>query len=695
MILRRSLQQLFRKPRLVLIYGLLFCLLTAMLSIGLLLMQSSVSLSQQAEDAYTTIGVPDFYSILPADDDFYRMKARLEQGDISPEAYLEGHARYLQGKGYEQYRFPMEDGTIVYDGDAYQEFRIQAENYDLAGLTDFPYVLEQETRARYGAYVPAMTDRQLVQFHHSVEGTDLLIFTYTGQEILQLNWDFQEEERSVPVKVVDSLYARMIGQDFFIGETTELPFLLHLDSNLYDLGRLEPGKTYITVCDVYPIPEYWPQHGGAVSLTPRVTIPFYYRGTYRHYDTVNGKEVHAPVYDADPILFQEYTEDFWDTEAGARFAAIRQALEVNYQSAAVMTTNDLQLMQAFYNEELYARQGRLITRAECDRGDEVCMVSCRMAQANGWQVGDRLELSLYQCESFDAFHLTGFFTRNFQTFFAEGQDFFSTQSYEIVGLYDGPAVEDPAPTLQRDENDQVIDPDLPDYLVSNNVILVPDRSVQAPPTTRYSSDLTTTIRLKNGMVEQYLEDLEKGGLLQPDADGVRVELTFYDQGYYYADQLAESTGTAARIIIALAAAAALICVVLFSYLYVSRRRGEMAIMRALGISKARIGLSLLLCLLLVTMVSAAAGAGLGFLTIDFVEGLFAADEDARLINLFSATYGQGINKSEELSLIRTPAPFVLSAGAVILLVAGVVWVMLMQALRKSPMTLLSRKGERT
>ncbi len=323
------------------------------------------------------------------------------------------------------------------------------------------------------------------------------------------------------------------------------------------------------------------------------------------------------------------------------------------------------------------------------------MVSYDLAQENGWQVGDRIELSLYESDAFGAYNMNFTGTNNFRPVFPVEGSFFTTQTYEIVGLYDGPGLELTGAELklERDENGKLIPPELSPYLMSHNVILLPEKSVQNAPQTRRSSFLTTTIRVENGTADQYLNDLESRGLLEPNADGVRVDMTFYDQGYYYADQLAESTGAAAKVIVALAASTALVSITLFSYLYVSRRRNEMAIMRALGISGRRIGLSLLLCLLLVTIIAVALGAGVGVWAVDLTESLLLKDQDARLMTLFSSTYGQDINKSETLSLSRSPLPFAAAAGGILLLVAAVTGGMLAIDLQSSPMGLLSGKRQ--
>ncbi len=708
MILCRCLQQLLRKPGLVMLYGLLLCLLTAMLSIGLLLMTSSVDLAQQTEDAYSTIGVVEFFRDVPTGGAFYRLKYQLESGLLSPEEYLENQALYLeykaQGKDvYGEYRYPLKNGTIT-PGDA-ETLKLpdQVESYDLGPLVDSPYVLDYENRARYGAYNPQIESSTTRDIHTALAGYDILIFTYTGDRALTLDNDFCWEQKDsntrtqathdVPVKVIWSYLAERYDQQNFLAETS-LPIIFTPEHG-EDLGVLEPGKTYITVCSVGPQMREWKKYEHIRSV---VRIPEFFDGVYRSYlgsssgswqDSVSTLTTHPAA------LLCAYTEGFWDTAAGKRFEAIRRLLDVNYHSAAVMTSSDLNLLQAFHNEELYARQGRLFTEEEYTRGSPVCLVSYDMAQAAGWQLGDRVELALYACDTFTSYAKAKIYTGNFTPTY-QGQDFFSTQTYEIVGLYDGPALAAGENIkLKRDEAGNVIDPDLPPYLLTTNLIFVPEGSVQNAPETRPASFLTATVRVDNGTADLYLNDLEKRGLLDSDAQGVRAQITFYDQGYHQAAGLAESTGSAARTVIALALAAALVTVILFAYLYVSRRRREVALLRAMGISAGKIGAVLSVCLLLVTATAAVLGCGLGAAAAGAAETLFLRDDTAQLNNLFSASYGEGINKAQDLTLTFGPQPFALAAAVVLGLVTAAVGVMLFAELRKSPMALLSGKGERS
>ncbi len=380
MIFKRSLQQLLRKPRLVLLYGSLLCLLTAMLSIGLLLMQSSVSLAQQAEDGYDTIGVVEYVQNVPIDTNYFYMKAQLDLGVMIMEEYLEGKALYekFQKKnvgGYEEYRYPTLRDSISHMAEEKQEALTQVEGYDLTPLLDSPYVVQYEDRARYGAYIPGLADGPSVRGNYAVNDYDVLIFTYTGAEPLLLDWDFCSEDpetgdfmpiREVAVKVVSSHMADRIGADFFYEEQS-LPMQFDLRASTDTLGTLEPGKTYITLCSISRGMTDWRQLEGE-GWESTVDLPAFTAGFYRTYDASGRWEQVAPLTTAPTDLLVEYTEDFWNTDAGRRFDAIRSMIRVNNDTAAVMTTNDLQLILPFHNEELYARQGRLFTGEECRQG---------------------------------------------------------------------------------------------------------------------------------------------------------------------------------------------------------------------------------------------------------------------------------------------------------------------------------------
>ena len=87
MMIRRCLQQMFRKPRVTIPYLVILCLLVAFLSMGLDLMSSGVQMAAKAEDAFDTIGVVEFFRDVPTDPDYYVMQAELDHGTLSEETY--------------------------------------------------------------------------------------------------------------------------------------------------------------------------------------------------------------------------------------------------------------------------------------------------------------------------------------------------------------------------------------------------------------------------------------------------------------------------------------------------------------------------------------------------------------------------------------------------------------------------------
>ena len=147
----------------------------------------------------------------------------------------------------------------------------------------------------------------------------------------------------------------------------------------------------------------------------------------------------------------EYTGDlaeFWESEAGAYWREeILPICQLNYASATVILTDNLNSMYAFNTGETSLLEGRFFTAEEYRSGAPVCMVSAAYAQVNGLQLGDTLPIQLYRtsCElygnggslntMFDHPDPGPYIQRNFML---PEEATGLTGEYTIVGIYTGP-----------------------------------------------------------------------------------------------------------------------------------------------------------------------------------------------------------------------------------------------------------------
>ena len=147
----------------------------------------------------------------------------------------------------------------------------------------------------------------------------------------------------------------------------------------------------------------------------------------------------------------EYTGDlgeFWESEAGAYWREeILPICQLNYASATVILTDNLNSMYAFNTGETSLLEGRFFTAEEYRSGAPVCMVSAAYAQVNGLQLGDTLPIQLYRT-SYELYGNGGRLNTMFdhpdpgpyiqRNFMLPEEATGLTGEYTIVGIYTGP-----------------------------------------------------------------------------------------------------------------------------------------------------------------------------------------------------------------------------------------------------------------
>lgn len=688
MTTKKGLLQFFRKPKIAVPYLLLTCLLTAFLCIGFVLLRSGTELAEQSENAYDTIGVAEFFKDVPEDREYYHLQAALDSGRMTEQEYQINYDPTADpASGLHPY--PLENGKLRYTGRTFP-CGVQRSGFALDAIAQSPYVTLAENRARYGAYINYLKS-DADHASPCVRNDDVLIFTPLISEKMTMPAMEHGETVTLPVQIHYSLQANLRGFSAIYDQTSLSVNFFPQDSR-YPIV-LEPGKTYITFCNYT-----W----GAEYIGKRdiiVTIPHAKVDYYLLYDVNTQADCSVPAIANDRTVFAEYYDGFLETEQGARIKAMIEAMSMTHQSATVMTTQDLRLFMPFHHGSLSVREGRAFSAAEYREGAQVCLVSYVLALRNGWSVGDEITMGLYPCDSFSAYNqtLNGMGTRNFEPVFVAGQsEVFSEQTYRIIGLYDGSNLNDMSKVVILEEGEREPAADgiaQSRFMVSETVIFVPQASVRNAPADAPASFLTTSFRLKNGTTDLFLEEMRQKGVLGPSADGYTTEFTFYDQGYYRAAGLLQSTRQTARLLVGVSLAAATETVLLFAYLYVARRRREISVMRSLGLGRGRIAAEMLLALLLVTGVGTLLGCGLAFAALGAVERAVLSAPGDRISAAFSGLYGQDIDKTALFSLSRAPELFLAAFGIMLALTAVITVAFLLATLSQSPMKLLSGRRE--
>ena len=259
-------------------------------------------------------------------------------------------------------------------------------------------------------------------------------------------------------------------------------------------------------------------------------------------------------------------EEALDSEQGR---AIRQALSlagISYNSLQVITTNDINSFLRFNQRTNRIMEGRLFSDEEKEAGARVCLVSGQIAELNGLSPGDKIQLQLYPAA------LTQLSIRNDIPWpwspYHPSLGMTEPMEYEIVGIY------------------LSLTQEMRDHAISPNTVFIPAASfdgIDAPPMekwpSQFSPPLLDTIIVPNDKVQ------ETKALLEEATGPYSVLFRFYDQGYSSLKPILSNLRYGMSWIAALSAVGWVIAITMFSLFYIGRRKGEMVLLTALGVSR--------------------------------------------------------------------------------------------------------------
>jgi len=116
-------------------------------------------------------------------------------------------------------------------------------------------------------------------------------------------------------------------------------------------------------------------------------------------------------------------EQFLKTDMGRPWQElICPTFGIVYGSVDVVGTDIPDSIRALNMEETAVVEGEMLTAEQCAGGERVCLVSEELAWLNGWTVGDRIPLSMYDGE-------------RSPTVYHTPSGFFFEADYRIVGIY--------------------------------------------------------------------------------------------------------------------------------------------------------------------------------------------------------------------------------------------------------------------
>ena len=596
---RIFLQQTVRKKSRFALNIVLLCAVTVFFVVSLNLYHNSRTNLQAVENAYTTIATMEIY------------------GDVN------------------------EAGELVHPGDASYVGRhlLSVEDYDLSPLLALDSVKRIDLRTRVGSYIPGQVFvRSLRDFVPSNvydvpeewlglnETGNVIRFTLDSDQPVTIPLDPNSAPYcTLPLRVIETSNPLLRYPDTFSISVTNVD-----DADAEEIRRLNRSDCTDSIT-LYPDVEYvMAVSGGSVwTKDPETGIYTWltdeppYATLYSHHDGIglrlsgfdygkryqasysksSGYSVRLP-YSGEktgPFPLQRY-EDIKDDPTWAEYT---QAAEYDAHAFNVTLTEDIALMAAWNQGAMYLNEGRMITEEEYKSGAKVCMVSAQMAEYQGWQVGDTLDMHLYTCN--------GFYDRpsvktdnwlavqnylNTPTYLSDCGGFFEEDTYEIVGTFG-----------QREFTD--FDDTAEEVFYSPwNAIYIPANAASDAPKGPIQPSLVT-IELQNGTINEFKAAVEEMGLTEQKSGEYELEFSYFDQGYDKIQPGLIEMNKNAKLLLGLSAALLAVTMVLMAFLFAQQHKHSAGILRLLGGSKAQTFTAILTCAAVVVLAGGALGMILG------------------------------------------------------------------------------------
>ncbi len=295
------------------------------------------------------------------------------------------------------------------------------------------------------------------------------------------------------------------------------------------------------------------------------------------------------------VEYEGSVEEFLSSDAGKVWReTILPMCQINYESAGVILTDNLESVLWFNTGDAAIIEGRSFEAAEYANGEEVCLVSAAYAMKNGLAVGQELELDLYRSQIktrtvFQSSLAVEMVPANIHEPCKEQNRLGIKKNYRIVGIYSAPEFETGEISFYAD------------------TIFIPKASV--PNAANYEvlgSRLLYSVILENGRMPEFETAM--------GARGCGGLFAYYDQDYnVLAETLDVMRGNALRMLW-IGSALFVLVAALFLLLFFRRTADPARKLRLLGVSAKRVRrqryLAAVLLIALASVLGAAGGAGL-------------------------------------------------------------------------------------
>lgn len=616
MLIRNSLKQIFRTPVRTVMFFILLLLSTALLATGINLWQGSVKGVREFESLFHTIAT-------------VRQKESGTKIDEQWDAETKSFS-YYRGSTYGKW---IEPQVLDFDG---------------AG-----YITSPRKRPYFEAYVPD---------YHLYTEEDEKLMSYT-------DWVIVVEFKALTSGTADPIEVEIT--DKFGGNEDMIGCRIKIcDHNNPEPITLEKGKTYIMQLNG--------PYGGHGFGGDSVGYIYEYNITSGIISTQRTEDGTILSEEKEEDRFDEVTPGFYDTDRGKAWMTLAQSQEIADQILPVQPVDKTILLKAFFNKTAYIVSGRDITEQEYKDGEDVCLIPQNLADYNGWQAGDHIELPLHIANYAYApvlEHLPQGGQRfTYASLNAEKKPYqvFDRDTYEIVGIYD-------VEGIQEDEVEGI----------ARNEVIIPYNSVKNSwenniADSRQMRHATTSFEIPNGEIDNFMAAWKKQGIDQ-------LEINFYDKGYTQLKEGIKNRQVMAYIFLAGGGVMTLLILLFFCHLFIAKQERRTAIERSMGMTARQCTVSLLSSLMLIVLLGAAAGGATGFQVSRRVMAESAVE--TYYDDTFTNGYVQDEADSDDTVVsIQGDSEKGAAAAAVLVLVVsgGIAGFYMKRQLKREPLSLLSR-----
>ena len=268
-------------------------------------------------------------------------------------------------------------------------------------------------------------------------------------------------------------------------------------------------------------------------------------------------------------------EEFLQSDIGKPYQTVLNNISIYQDSAYIMSTDCVESIWAFHQDQAMIRLGRSFTKQEYEQGERVCLISQGAAEENGLSVGDSISFSFYQSEyDFNGNNETAWCVRGDPTLPLAMTE---AQSYEIVGIY------------------QVPDWNGKSYQLDPNTIIIPAESLTEHPELTETAYGGTEADMPVGLYGFILPNGQMKAFMDAIAEkGYEDYYLCYDQGYSYVGSTLESLISQAGLLLLICTAVWVAVAILYLLFGVLGCKREIGMLLAFGTGKVRSFLVVLL-----------------------------------------------------------------------------------------------------